>query len=87
MTTLWSIVFIAAFAILRNYGFHSDWFAGESATDILCNDNHGYQIEFLSQEPLLIHIQNFISPTEATYFTSILLDGPFLLPFLVLHEY
>lgn len=71
MTGLWPIVFVAACAILWNHGFHSEWFARESATDIVCNDNHGYQIEFLSQEPLLIHVQNFISPDEATYFTSI----------------
>ncbi|KAM3073490.1 hypothetical protein ACMFMF_006696 [Clarireedia jacksonii] len=72
MTALWPVVFIPVLALLGNYGFHSAWFAGESAADVVCN-NHGYQIEFLSQEPLLIHIQNFISPAEATYFTSVLL--------------
>lgn len=74
MTALWTIIFIPVLAILRNYGFHnaiSAWIQAQSATNIVC-DNHGYQIEFLSQDPLLIHVQNFISPAEATYFTSIL---------------
>jgi hypothetical protein len=74
MTALWSIVpiFVAALAILRSYGFRSDLFTEKSASDMACNDNHGYQIEFVSREPLMIHIRNFLSPTEATYFTSIL---------------
>ena len=71
MTALWSIVFIAPLAILWNYDFPREWLAGGSATDIACNEDHGYQIELVSQEPLLIHIQNFLSHDEATYFTSI----------------
>ncbi|KAI1763304.1 hypothetical protein GGR53DRAFT_497991 [Hypoxylon sp. FL1150] len=75
MTASWSIIFIATLGILWSYGSHSEWFAGRSAADIRCNDDHGYQIEFLSQEPLLIHIQNFLSTNEATYFTSILAEN------------
>ncbi|KAI1170942.1 hypothetical protein F4777DRAFT_594479 [Nemania sp. FL0916] len=75
MTSLWPIVFIGAFATLWNYGPPSDWLAGMFTPQVVCDNSHGYEIEFLSREPLLIHIPNFISLNEATYFTSILAEN------------
>jgi hypothetical protein len=72
MTSLWSIGLIATLAILWNHGSHREWFGKAPANAIVCDDNHGYQIGFLSQEPLLIHVQNFLTIDEATYFRSIL---------------
>lgn len=79
MTALWSIVFVAALAVLgKNYGIYSEWFpAGASAEvattpDTGCDEYHGYQIEFLSSDPLMIRIPNFISSAESAFFAGIL---------------
>ncbi|KAI0154555.1 hypothetical protein GGR57DRAFT_105596 [Xylariaceae sp. FL1272] len=70
--SLWPVVLVSVGAILWNYGSPSDWLAGKPTPQVACDSNHGYEIEFLSQEPLLMHVRNFLSLNEATYFTSVL---------------
>ncbi|RDW91742.1 hypothetical protein BP5796_02907 [Coleophoma crateriformis] len=79
MTALWSVLFVAAVAVLgKNYGIYSEWFPAGASTEVAttadtgCDEYHGYQIEFLSSDPLMIRIPNFISPAESAFFTGIL---------------
>lgn len=61
----------AIVAGLWTYAFMSRLPTTEHVARYSCNEDYGYQLQFLSTEPLMLYIQNFISLEESDYLMQV----------------